>query len=45
MVLCVESFTGSDRGGEGVKLEQMVLVTDSGCEALSTYPFEEALLG
>ena len=44
MVLCVESFTGSDRGGEGVKLEQMVLVTDSGTEPLSTYPFEDPLL-
>ena len=44
MVLSVESFTGSERGGEGVKLEQMVLVTDSGIEALSTYPFEGDLL-
>ena len=44
MVLCVESFTGSDQGGEGVKLEQMVLVTDSGTEPLSNYPFEDNLL-
>ena len=42
--LCVESFVGSERGGEGVKLEQMVLVTDSGCELLSSYPLEERLL-
>ena len=45
MVLCVESFTGSEHGGEGVKLEQMVLVTAGGTELLSTYPFEVSLLG
>lgn len=44
MAICIESFTGSDKGGEGVKLEQMVLVTESGCEPLSTYPFETTLL-
>jgi Xaa-Pro aminopeptidase len=44
MVLCVESFTGSDQGGEGVKLEQMVLVTNSGTEPLTDYPFEDSLL-
>lgn len=43
-VLSVESFVGSDRGGPGVKLEDMYLVTTSGAERLSTYPFEEALL-
>lgn len=45
MVLCVESFTGSDRGGEGVKLEQVVQVTETGTEVLSNYPFEADLLG
>ena len=44
MVLCVESFSGSIHGGEGVKLEQMVLVTDTGCEVISDYPFESSLL-
>ncbi len=44
MTLCVESFTGSEHGGEGVKLEQMVLVTESGSELMSTYPFDDALL-
>ena len=38
MVICVESFVGSDRGGEGVKLEQQVLVTDSGPVILSDLP-------
>ncbi len=44
MVVCVESFTGSDRGGEGVKLEQCALVTETGHEVLSGYPFEAELL-
>ncbi len=44
MVLCVESYVGSESGGEGVKLEQQVLVTEAGCEPLSHYPFEAALL-
>lgn len=44
-VLCVESFTGSDKGGPGVKLEEMVLVTENGCEPMSSYPFDDVLLG
>ncbi len=44
MVLCVESYTGSMHGGEGVKLEQCVLVTDTGTQLLSRYPFESVLL-
>ena len=44
MTLCVESFIGAETGGEGVKLEQQVLVTDTGTELLSDFPFEEALL-
>ena len=38
MVLCVESFVGCRGWGEGVKLEQQVLVTDDGPELLSGYP-------
>lgn len=45
MVLCVESFIGAGDGGEGVKLEQQVEVTDSGYELMSAFPFEEGLLG
>ncbi len=44
MTLCVESFIGADEG-EGVKLEQQILVTDDGTELLSHYPFDDALLG
>ncbi len=45
MTLCVESFIGAGDGGEGVKLEQQLLVTETGTEVLSTFPFEAALLG
>jgi Xaa-Pro aminopeptidase len=44
MTLCVESFIGSDNGGEGVKLEQQLLVTETGTELLSQFPFEASLL-
>ncbi len=45
MVLCVESYMGEVGGEEGVKLEQQVLITETGTELLSTYPFEDQLLG
>ncbi len=38
MVLCVESFVGRRGWGEGVKLEEQVLVTEQGYELLSAYP-------
>ena len=44
MVLCVESFIGVEGGREGVKLEEQVLVTETGIQRLSTYPFEDRLL-
>ena len=44
MTLCVESYIGEDGGAEGVKLEQQVLITESGSELLSRFPFEVALL-
>jgi Xaa-Pro aminopeptidase len=43
MTLCVESFIGDERGGEGVKLEQLVLVTKDGPEPLTKFPFEDKL--
>lgn len=45
MTLCVESYIGEQGGHEGVKLEQQLLITDDGPELLSTFPFEESLLG
>lgn len=43
-VLTVESFVGSDRGGPGVKLEDMYHVTESGPVRISSFPFEPDLL-
>ena len=44
MVICVESFVGSEHGGEGVKLEEQVVVTAQGYQLMSTFPFEDELL-
>lgn len=44
MVICVESYIGLEDGDEGVKLEDQVLITESGVEVLSQFPFEESLL-
>jgi Xaa-Pro aminopeptidase len=41
MTLCIESYLGSEDGGEGVKLEEQVLITENGVEPLSTFPLEE----
>lgn len=38
MTLCVESFIGREGGKEGVKLEEQVLITETGAETLSSYP-------
>ena len=43
MTVCLESYVGEENGPEGVKLEEQVLVTASGAEVLSTYPFEACL--
>jgi len=44
MVFCVESYIGSPASGEGVKLEDQLLVTETGVEIMNDYPFEERLL-
>ena len=44
MMLCVEAYIGAVGGLEGVKLEEQVLITETGCEMLSTYRYEDALL-
>jgi Xaa-Pro aminopeptidase len=44
MTVCVESYIGEVGGTEGVKLEQQVLITDTGVELLSTFPFEDELM-
>ena len=44
MVMAIESCTGRDNGGECVKLEEMVIVTNGKCQLVSTFPFEVDLL-
>ncbi len=39
-VLCVEAYVGGRNAREGVKLEEQVLITDTGREVLSNYPLE-----
>ena len=45
MALCVEAYIGEVGGKEGVKLENQVVITETGYELLTHYPFDERLLG
>jgi Xaa-Pro aminopeptidase len=45
MIVCVESYVGRHGGREGVKLEEQVLVTETGYEMLSRYPRDPRLTG
>lgn len=45
MVVSVESYMGEVGGAEGVKLEEEVLITETGHEVISRFPFEEDLIG
>lgn len=44
MVLCVEAYVGEVGGRDGVKLEDQVLVTETGYENLTHYPHDVRLL-
>ncbi len=44
MTLCVESYIGAKNGTEGVKLEQQILVTETGNKLMSKFPFEVDLM-
>ena len=44
MTICVESYLGAEDGREGIKLEQLVLLTEQGPVSLSDYPFEDRFL-
>ena len=43
MVVCVESYIGAVGGGEGVKLEQQVLITSTGAVPMSHDPIVDVL--
>ena len=45
MTVSVESYIGEPGAKNGVKLEEMVRITESGTELIATFPFEEDLLG
>lgn len=44
MTICIESYMGEVDGREGIKLEEQVLITETGVERLSTFPYEDELL-
>ncbi len=44
MALCVEAYVGAVGGKDGIKLENQILVTEDGCENLTSYPFDESFL-
>ncbi|WP_060485034.1 M24 family metallopeptidase [Pseudomonas sp. NBRC 111123] len=41
MALCVEAYVGVVGGRDGIKLENPLLVTETGFELLTHYPFED----
>lgn len=45
MTLCVEAYTGIEGGRHGVKLEEQVLITETGFENMTGSPFDDRLLG
>ena len=45
MVLCVEALVSPEGGNFSIKLEDQVLVTENGYENLTTYPFDDRLMG
>ena len=45
MTLCVEALVSPEGGDFSIKLEDQVLITEDGFENLTTYPFDERLMG
>ena len=45
MTLCVEALVSPEGGDFSIKLEDQVLITDTGFENLTKYPFDPRLLG
>ncbi|MEO8241264.1 MAG: dimethylsulfonioproprionate lyase DddP [bacterium] len=45
MTLCVEALVSPEGGDFSIKLEDQVLITETGCENLTKYPFDAALMG
>jgi Xaa-Pro dipeptidase len=45
MVLCVEALISPEDGDFSIKLEDQVLITETGHENLTRYPFDAGLMG
>ena len=45
MVLCVEALVSPEGGDFSIKLEDQVLITETGFENLTSYPFDDRLMG
>ncbi len=45
MVLCVEALVSPENGSFSIKLEDQVLITETGYENLTSYPFDSDLMG
>ncbi|MEO1539740.1 MAG: dimethylsulfonioproprionate lyase DddP [Pseudomonadota bacterium] len=45
MMLCPEVYAGRVGGSFGIKLEDQVLVTETGYEVMTTYPWDARLMG
>lgn len=44
MGICIESYSGTVGGSFGIKLEQQVLITETGFEDITRYPYEARFL-
>ena len=44
MTLCVEALVSPEGGDFSIKLEDQVLITETGCENLTKYPFDPRLM-
>lgn len=45
MMLCVEALIGRDGGPYSIKLENQLLVTEDGVEDMTSYPWDDQLMG
>jgi Xaa-Pro aminopeptidase len=45
MVMCVEALVSPEGGDFSIKLEDQVLITETGYENLTKYPFDGRLMG
>ena len=45
MALCVEALVSPKNGDFSIKLEDQVIITETGYENLTKYPFDDRLMG